>query len=398
MIREDKAGVRESNIKEELCTAWVKQDKTKEKQSKTGVRQSKTREREGITETGQSMARAILQRRKQGKTVCVGIALTLTFLLLTGCGAANGSANDTIFNPEFSTNSSAAAGGTSYESYDYGYDNYEGELYEEELKESDGNITRESDAVSVLSDRKLIRTVNMDVETKEQDYDMFLATLQEEVQSVGGYIENMDSYNGSSYGGYRSSRNVNLTLRIPKDRLDGFLNLVSDIANVVRRSESVDDVTLTYVDMASRRNALRTEQERLLELLEQADTIEDILTIESRLSDVRYQLESMESRLRTIDNQVDYSTVYLYVSEVRELTPVVEQTVWERIAYGFKDSLGDIGDGAVDIFVWVLVNLPYLVLWIAFFAVVIIFIKKHWKKGEFKLKREKKEKKDSEEK
>ena len=338
------------------------------------------------------------QRRTLGKSVRVGIGSVLTLFLLAGCGAADSSASDTIFSQGSSANSSAAAIETSYESYDYGYDSYGGELYDVQPEESGGKFTGESDVSSALSDRKLIRTVNMDVETKEQDYDMFLATLQEEVQSSGGYIENMDSYNGSSYGGYRSSRNANLTLRIPKDRLDGFLNLVSDIANVVRRSDSVDDVTLTYVDLASHRNALRTEQERLLVLLEQAESIEDILTIENRLSDVRYQLESMESRLRTMDNQVDYSTVYLYVSEVRELTPVVERTVWERISHGFADSLEEIGDGAVDIFVWVLVNLPYLVLWIAFFAVVVIIIKKRWKKGWPTVKKEKKEKKDSEEK
>lgn len=356
------------------------ESKTKVRESRTGVRQSKT----GLG----------LQRRMLGKRALVSIVSVLTLLLITGCGAT-GSNYDTGYSQGSSINSSPSS---SEAAYDYGYDNYNGEMYEAEPEESGGKSTGESDITSAVSERKLIRTVNMNVETKEQDYDRFLATLQEEVQSLGGYIENMDSYNGSSYGEYRSSRNANLTLRIPKDRLDGFLNLVSDIANVVRRSESVDDVTLTYVDMASRRNALRTEQERLLELLEQADTIEDILTIENRLSDVRYQLESMESRLRTMDNQVDYSTVYLYVSEVRELTPVVERTVWERISYGFMGSLEEIGDGAVDIFVWVLVNLPYLVLWIAFFTVVIIFIIKRWKKGEPKLRREKKEKKDSEEK
>ena len=361
------------------------------------INENKTRERESKTEVRQNKTSVKQRRVLWGKSAWIGMASFLVILLLAGCGAADGSASDTISSTGSSTNSSAISSETAYD-YDYGYNNYGGELYEEKTEESGENLTGESDISSALSDRKLIRTVNMDVETKEQDYDMFLATLQEEVQSLGGYIENMDSYNGSSYGGYRSSRNANLTLRIPKDRLDVFLNLVSDIANVVRRSDSVDDVTLTYVDLASHRNALRTEQERLLVLLEQAESIEDILTIENRLSDVRYQLESMESRLRTMDNQVDYSTVYLYVSEVRELTPVVERTVWERIAYGFMDSLGDIGDGAVDIFVWVLVNLPYLVLWTALLAVVIIFIKKRWKKGGPKVKKEKKEKKDSEEK
>mgnify|MGYP002226154573 CR=1 FL=1 len=85
-------------------------------------------------------------------------------------------------------------------------------------------------------------------------------------------------------------------------------------------------MTLTYVDLQSHRDALQTEQERLLQLLEQAESIEDIITIEQRLSDVRYQLESMESQLRSYDNQVDYSTVYLYIDEVEVYTPVEEET------------------------------------------------------------------------
>lgn len=71
--------------------------------------------------------------------------------------------------------------------------------------------------------------------------------------------------------------------------------------------------------------------------LEQAESIEEMMTIESRLSDIRYQLESMESQLRTYDSQIEYSTVSLYISEVVELTPVEtkEQTTWERISEDF---------------------------------------------------------------
>lgn len=85
---------------------------------------------------------------------------------------------------------------------------------------------------------------------------------------------------------------------------------------------------------------LLTEQERLMTYLEQAESIEEMMTIESRLSDIRYQLESMESQLRTYDSQIEYSTVSLYISEVVELTPVEtkEQTTWERISEGFYEA------------------------------------------------------------
>lgn len=190
---------------------------------------------------------------------------------------------------------------------------------------------------AATADRKLIKTVNMDVETRE--YDKLLSAVENKVTELGGYIESLDAYNGSTYYSYRSTRNANLTIRIPKDRLEEFQNTVSELGNVTSRSENVQDVTLTYVDLQSHRDALQTEQERLLQLLEQAESIEDIITIEQRLSDVRYQLESMESQLRSYDNQVDYSTVYLYIDEVEVYTPVEEETTWERISAGFMDML-----------------------------------------------------------
>ena len=86
---------------------------------------------------------------------------------------------------------------------------------------------------------------------------------------------------------------------------------MSEEANVTYSSESTEDVTLAYTDMQSHVAALRTEQETLLSMLGQAQSMEDILAIQTQLTQVRYEIESYESQLRVYDNQVDYSTVYL---------------------------------------------------------------------------------------
>lgn len=310
--------------------------------------------------------------KKYGKRILTAAVGILASLIFAGCGSAGMDGYEPLSSGS-SSNSYANSAPEAY--YDYGmeaeYDSY----YEEEMSSG----TQKTQQNTALDDRKLIRTVSMDVETKE--YDQLLSTLESRVQSVGGYIENMDSYNGSSYSGSRNSRNANLTIRIPKAEMDGFLDLVSNVGNVVRRSDSVEDVTLAYVDLESHRNALRTEQDRLLELLEEAESLEDILIIEDRLASIRYQLESMESQLRTMDNKVDFSTLYLNISEVQELTPVVEQTTWDRIKEGFSDSLEDIKDGAVEIVVWFLVNAPYLILWAVIVTVFIIIVKASWRKS-----------------
>lgn len=297
-------------------------------------------------------------------------------LTMSGCGASSEYAADTM-----------ASGSVPMENYadqnmGGGYYSESAAVVEEAEVEwdSDEAITTEKgkEATVALSQRKLIKTVDLHVETKE--FDKVMVTLEEQVTAMGGYIENMETYNGSTYSGYRSARDASLTIRVPKDELETFLSTISDISNVVRRSENVDDVTLEYVDIESRRNALQTEQERLLELLAIAENVEEIILIEDRLSDVRYQLESMESQLRTYDNKVDYSTVYLTVEEVKELTPVVEETVWQRISGGFVDSLKDIGNGFVEWGIWFVVHIPYLVIWAVVIVVVVITVKSIRKK------------------
>ena len=169
-----------------------------------------------------------------------------------------------------------------------------------------------------------------------------------------------------------------MTLRIPQQSLDEFIGSISNLANVVSRSESVNDVTLQYVDMQSHKESLQVEQKRLLELLEQADDLEDIITLEDRLTKVRYQIESMESSLRTFDDQVDYSTVYLRIDEVKIYTVVEEEeeTVWERMAHGFMDSLEDVKDGFVNFGVWFVVNIPYLIIWAVVITVICLVLRR----------------------
>lgn len=309
--------------------------------------------------------------RRKWMVLCLAVCLVITW---AGCGSASVSYDSaaSISAPKENNSASMDMGGGYYT------EDAPMEEVDMEMAEPTAAEVGDNEAAAALNNRKLIKTVDINVETKE--FDLVMATLEEQVSAMGGYIEHMETYNGSTYSGYRSARDANMTIRIPKDKLEGFLDTISGISNVVRRSENVEDVTLAYVDIESRRNALQTEQERLLELLELAESVEDIITIEDRLSNVRYELESMESQLRTYDNKVDYSTVYLYIEEVRELTPIVEETVWQRITGGFVESLQDIGNGIVELAIWFVVHIPYMVIWAAVIAVFVLIIKKIRKK------------------
>ncbi|MDE7446060.1 MAG: DUF4349 domain-containing protein [Lachnospiraceae bacterium] len=293
----------------------------------------------------------------------VVLTILMTGLLMTGCGGSAASKNAAA-----SAETEMEVAYDSSASYDSG-DIYSGGTVEAsaEARENGGYDEGEGGTEELNTQRKLIKNVNLQVET--ENFDELLATVEEKTQKAGGYIEQSYTYNGSNYyGGGR--RNASLTIRIPAERLNDFLSSVSEVSNVISRNESVTDVTLQYVDMESHKKALQAEQDRLLELLEKAETIEDIISLESRLSEVRYQIESMESQLRTMDNQVSYSTVELYIDEVEKLTPVKEQTTWQKISVGFTKSLNNIENGLVNFGIGVIISLPYLVLW----AVVILIL------------------------
>ena len=230
------------------------------------------------------------------------------------------------------------------------------------------------------TDRKLIRNVNLSLQTKE--FDTVLENMSQKVKDLGGYIQDSSVWGSSS--DYSSSRSASYTLRIPSDKLDEFIDVVETLGNVTYKNESVDDVTLRYVDVDSNKKALETEQERLLALLEKAENVEDIITIENRLSDVRYELENYESQIRLLDNQIDYSTVHVEIFEVERMTDAGDKGFFEEIKERFGDNLYKVGHGFRNLIIGILGALPILIVCAAVIAVIVVIVKKSIKKITFK--------------
>lgn len=218
------------------------------------------------------------------------------------------------------------------------------------------SVATETSTVATSTQQKLIRTVWLSVET--ENYDTLLSDMEAKAALVGGYMESINA--DTRYTS--DTRHASICLRIPASELNGFLTAVSEMSNVVSRSEDVRDITLTYVDTESERDALRIEQERLLELLEQAESLSDVLEIEERLTDVRYRLNSIESQLRAYDNQVDYATLRLEIDEVAVLTPVAENGFWKKIGDGFVRSVVTVWNLIKAAFSYAIIALPYLIV------------------------------------
>ena len=209
------------------------------------------------------------------------------------------------------------------------------------ITSSFGSPSGTDDSDSFSLERKLIRTVSMNVETTE--FDALITSIQENVSRLNGYIERSDiSGNSITSQGYSSNRYGSMTIRIPADSLNDFVTQVEADGNVTYKSENVSDVTLQYSDVESRLKTLRTEQERLWELLAIADTTEAIIALEERLTEVTIEIESSESRLRYLDNSVTYSTVTLSIDEVDTESPTQPENIFQQIRRGFSQNLSSL--------------------------------------------------------
>lgn len=236
------------------------------------------------------------------------------------------------------------------------------------MYDSSNSVLNQSPA---LSNRKIIRNADMTVETLS--FDTFANELAAAVDAIGGYVESSSIGNRSGRSDH-TLRYARYTIRIPAERLDDFLNDVSGLGNVTASSTGLRDVTTNYVDSEKHLESLRIEQEALLEILAKAETVEDIITVQDRLTYVRYEIESYEAILRTYDDQIALSSVTLSVNEVERETPVEEETFGQEVSRRFGESMEDLSTGFRNFAAGFLGNAPVILAVLLFFVCLPLVI------------------------
>ena len=226
---------------------------------------------------------------------------------------------------------------------------------------------------------KLIYTASAEIETRS--FDESVAAVQSMLDRYGAFLES--SYTGGTsyraqYYGYADYRTASFVIRVPKEHYAELTSGLSAIGNVTSLNTWVENITTRYTDVESRLKTYRTEEERLLAMLEKAETVEDMIAVESRLSDVRYNIESLTSTLRNWDHEVDYSTVNIYLYEVEELTTptATQRTYGEKLRDGLTDTLSDVGRFFSNLLLWIVSALPVLVILAVVAAVAAILIRR----------------------
>ena len=307
-------------------------------------------------------------------------AITLAaILLLAGCGAGSSDSKGAENSPDSSAPSGAWSGADGGY-WDMGASDYmpapeapgePGTPIETEYQQEDG-IYQNPRA-------KLIRRAEISIQTEQ--FDQSKAALDQLVAECNGYFENSSEYGGSRRD-VNASRRGEYTVRVPAEKYDQFLSQTGELGYVTSMNASSEDVGERYYDTEARLKTQRTKQERLLALLEKAETMEDIITLENALSEVEYQIEQYSSELNRYDALVGFSTFNIYLNEVGRVTQEVGETasLGQRMAAGFQASVRNLGQGFRDFLIWASYNIILLVILAAVAAVAVTVGRRKLKK------------------
>lgn len=206
---------------------------------------------------------------------------------------------------------------------------------------------------------KIIKTVRITAYTLQ--YDEVLERIRTAMDTLGAYTSS-ESHSNSRYGEHRS---LTLTIKVPAEHLDELIEVLGDETDVTSLTSNVEDATLSYATLVSRRDTLTAELssiERLFAKAEESGSLSELQSVEKRLTEVKTEINEINAKISVIDKLVAYSTVYFNLYE--EVTPIEEEEKGEfaRIGESFVENLKDIGNGFVEIFVFFIGGLPYFLL------------------------------------
>ena len=290
----------------------------------------------------------------------IAVILSLIMVLsLCACGASAKTEAAPAEAPAMMAYSDSAANGT-YAAGGFAMTEEAYEMPAPEAKEKGA----EADAPDV-DPEKIIYSADATVETTE--FDETIKALTKLIQDCGGWIES-SSMEGANYyntaRGNVSNRSAYYTLRIPSDKFQSMMGSLSTLGNVPYTYTYTENVTAQYYDVQARLKAYQAQEERLLKMMDIAETVEDIVTIEDKLADVRYMIDSLQTSLNGWDRRVSFSTLHLNISEVQVYTPqsVTKLSYGEELWRAFTGALRNAGQFFKDLLVFLVSALPTLVI------------------------------------
>lgn len=348
---------------------------------------------------------------RKSKLALLGLALTLS---LAGCGASSsGSSYSSTMgsvSESYSVNSDSALSlgsnskhseTTNLANWESSYNHNEEVSYEEAVvDEAEApNTEIDTDAEMTLAEEKLVYHCDIQIETKE--YDASYSYLKGLIEEYGGLIQceyqkdsDYDWYYSENYNTSGTLR-TDISCRIPSKHYNEFVNTISTLdenSKVVSKNTRIENISQEYYDNTTRIESLKIQEDRLLDMLANTHEISDMIEIEDRLTEVEYELRSLNTKLIYMDMDVAYSYVDITLEEVKEYTTVREETTFfTRLWDNIKDAWnlgGELFEGLLNtilhlIPILIFVVAPVVIFFILAVKFVIFLIKKADKKSNF---------------
>ena len=302
--------------------------------------------RSAIRQTPRVIAVGDWMRRKGARVLGYAACAALVFAAGTGVGRLSGE---------------ETAMQTAYDYDTYEYDAYTadgvGAVNESSYAPMLG--ARSASAKSAAEEKKIIRNAWLSLRTER--FDETVQALCEQIEQAGGVVESRDIS-----GTKDTSRSASLTLRVPSGMLDDVLAGAEAWGEVTHEQTSAVDMTDTYTDNASRLESARAKKNRLDALYEQAESMEDIITLTNALFDVQAEIESLEGQNSRIDDEVSLATLYVSVSE-KSSAVNAKQPFFTRLGRQAMNGLEQFGAFLSD----AAMGLAYALPWLAVAAAVL---------------------------
>uniref|UniRef100_UPI0040482F1F DUF4349 domain-containing protein n=2 Tax=Roseivirga sp. TaxID=1964215 RepID=UPI0040482F1F len=230
----------------------------------------------------------------------------------------------------------------------------------ESMKVSDDAMAGRSMVASFADDQidtKIIASANLNIEVQNlEKFETEFKTLLSQFKA---------SVSNQNRNDYDRRMESNFTIRVPSSNFDQLFEALKPLAKKIEnQSINLQDVTEQFIDVESRIKNRKALEDRYRELLKQAKNINDILTIERQLNQIRSEIESQEGRLKYLNDQVDMSTIQLNAFEIKPFVYEPEPT--DGFGQQILKSLSDGWNRLVHLVIWVISLWP--------FALVIGFI------------------------
>jgi hypothetical protein len=272
-------------------------------------------------------------------------------LSLAACGSSSSTDSTSYYARDNSADNAAAADAN-------GIASYEG--------------SSSSSETEAISGDKLVYTGSMEIETLT--YEDTVSAVRERITAYNGIVESENAYDYDSGwysqdGTRTGTRAIYLQVRIPTENFDAFLNDMEGTGKVTSRSSNVENITKQYNDESAEIEALEKQETRLLEMMDQAETIDDMIAVETRLTEVQTELNQKKSDMAQMDTDIEYSTVSLSIQEVLKYSSSTDRSI-PNFGEKVKEAFQSVG----TTFIWLLQGLLLFILYALPYILVIVLI------------------------